>query len=63
MRTQVLGLGVGGTYLSMTGTSMATPHVTGTAAILVAKWVIVLSGSLHKHHDGFAYVSPSLRPS
>ncbi len=39
MRTQVLGLGVGGTYLSMTGTSMATPHVTGTAAILVAKWV------------------------
>jgi subtilisin family serine protease len=34
---QVLGLGVGGTYISKTGTSMATPHVSGTAAILLAK--------------------------
>jgi len=33
----VLGLAIGGAYISMTGTSMATPHVTGVAAILLAK--------------------------
>ena len=52
LAAQVLGLGVGGTYLSMTGTSMATPHVTGTAAILIAKWVAVLCKFLLRHdHD------------
>lgn len=34
---QVLGLGVGGSYVTMTGTSMAAPHVTGVAAIVLAR--------------------------
>lgn len=34
---QVLGLGVGGSYITMTGTSMAAPHVTGVAAIVLAR--------------------------
>jgi subtilisin family serine protease len=34
----VLGLGVGGTYVSMTGTSMATPHVSGAAALVMARY-------------------------
>jgi subtilisin family serine protease len=33
----VLGLGIGGSYVYMTGTSMATPHVTGVAAIILGK--------------------------
>ena len=33
----VLGLAIGGSYISMTGTSMATPHVTGVAAIVLAQ--------------------------
>jgi subtilisin family serine protease len=33
----VLGLGIGGSYVYMTGTSMATPHVTALAAIVLGK--------------------------
>jgi subtilisin family serine protease len=33
----VAGLGIGGAYIWMTGTSMATPHVTGVAAIILGK--------------------------
>ena len=33
----VLGLAIGGSYIEMTGTSMATPHVAGVAAIVLGK--------------------------
>lgn len=41
----VLGLGLGGTYITLTGTSMSTPHVTGTAALMLQR-----SASLHSGH-------------
>ncbi|KAK9808130.1 hypothetical protein WJX73_010273 [Symbiochloris irregularis] len=35
---QTLSLGLGGTFIRLTGTSMATPHVTAAAALLLAQY-------------------------